>query len=290
MGLKEYLTSGAKLSRQIVQLQTNITGSGSVELGAAYALLSIETDVPCRIRLYDNAFSRDNVAEKARSFGDTNVPSNIALIGDISASSIGKYTLDPVVYGLASTSSNKLTYYKIDGTSAASINFVRYLLEDSTVSIDNRRTLPVIKQNVPLGGYITGTLTYDPISQIIIPQTYLLISASVSGSNTRARLRLYSTSGSLQNTTEISRSFTTESSATSKLIVDAVMSGGAVTYFVPKIIGANLTNMNNNLNSIRGIPTSIAGANEMYYILQNVATTPADTQISASLHVFSLED
>jgi hypothetical protein len=101
---------------------------------------------------------------------------------------------------------------------------------------------------------------------------------------------LYTTSGSFSDTVEVNRSFTTESSATSKLIMDAIMSGSETTYFVPKIIGANLKNMGIDLNLIRNNSDKIMGANELYYILQNANTTGGTVAISASLHLFSLED
>jgi hypothetical protein len=51
MGLKEYIRLGAQLTRDTITTQTTVVGSGSVELGSAYALLSIQTNFPCRLRL-----------------------------------------------------------------------------------------------------------------------------------------------------------------------------------------------------------------------------------------------
>ena len=287
MGLAEYIKAGAGLQRAVINLQTDITGSGSVDLGSAYVLLSMTTTAPCRLRLYDNSQSRDDTAEKVRIFSNTNISASTALIGDFTMST-GTYTIDPVVYGVIENSISKLTYYRVDNTASGQfpqITFKRYLLENSSVSTTARKNIPVITASLAVNALVSGTL-YN--SQI--PTTYLLVSASVSGSSTRARLRLYSTSQSFSDTVEVNRLFTTESSATSKLIVDAIMSGSETTYFVPKIIGVNLKNMGTDLNLIRNNIEKIMGENELYYILQNVDTTGGTVAISASVHMFSFED
>jgi hypothetical protein len=94
----------------------------------------------------------------------------------------------------------------------------------------------------------------------------------------------------LANPTEASRSFTTESSADSSLIVDAIISSSQTTYFVPKIMGINLANITQNLNSIKGDNTKLMGDNKLYCILQNASSTGGPESMSVSLHVFSLED
>ena len=288
MGLSEYIRAGASLRREIVTLQTDAVGSGSVTLGSAYILLDITTDKPCRIRLYDNESSRDNVGEKNRPFGNTSVSSSIALIGDISMSSIATHTIDPVLYSVVENATNQLTYYKIDNVTSPpypKITFNAFLMEIPAISTTNRKTLPQLQYSFAANGITSGTLA-DPV----IPQTYLLVSASVTGSSASAvtRLRLYSNSSSLYSPTEISRSFTTESTAVSYLIVDALMSSSQVTYFVPKIIGANLQNAGADLNITRTDRNKMAGNNELYYILQNVSSV--SSAVTTSLHVFSLED
>jgi hypothetical protein len=288
MGLAEYIKAGGSLKRELVTLQTDATGSGSINLGSAYVLLNITTDAPCRLRLYDNVTSRDNAAEKIRTFGNTNISASTALIGDFSMSIANNYSIDPVVYGAVAEPTTKLTYYKIDNASGPpypKITFNRYLLENADVSIANRITLPVIQSSLTSGQITSGTL-----ASITIPQTYLLLSASVSGSSTRARVRLYSTSASLYNSSEVTRPFISESSANSYLIVDAVLSGSETTYFVPKIIGANLRNMGTDLSITRTSRSRIVGERELYYILENVSSTPGAASITASLHIFSLED
>lgn len=288
MGLVEYIKSGASLKRETITLSTNVTGSGSVGLGSSYILLTIETDKPCRLRLYDNSASLYNVTEKNRLFGNTNIPSNIALVGDFSMSKAGTYTIDPALYGVVEETTTKNTYYLVSnntGSTYPTIKFTRYLLEDSAVSTDSRRTLPTIIATLSPTQSITGS-----IYSTQIPQTYLLVSASASGSNTITRIRLYSTANSLTDVTELSRSFATESSATSGLIVDTILSSSQTTYFIPKIVGVNLANITQNLNVIKNNTDKITGNNELYYILQNVSSSGGIASMSVSLHVFSLED
>jgi hypothetical protein len=183
-----------------------------------------------------------------------------------------------------------LTYYRTENTQSGVnpvITVTRYLLEDSSVSTLNRVNFPQITGSLPANRIISGTL----LSATNIPHTYLLVSASMAGSSAgQARLRLYTTNESFSNNTEISRSFATESSNNSKLIVDAILTGSEITYFVPKIAGANLQTMGTDLNAIRLDRAAILGNNELYYILQNPATSGGTITVSASLHVFALED
>jgi hypothetical protein len=288
MGLEEYIRAGAKLERSIVNLATTIVGSGSVDLGSAYLLLNISTTQPCRFRLYDNSQSLADSTERTRAFGNTNIANSVALVGDFSMSVAGTYPIDPSLYGIVQDASSKLSYYRVENTQSGQypeISFTRYLMEVPTISTANRVTFPSITASLNAQQLISGTL-----SSAGIPRTYLLVSASVSGSSTRTRLRLYSTSEALSNIVEVSRSFATESAANSKLIVDAVLSGSQLTYFVPKIAGANLQTMGTDLNTIRTNRTAIMGNNELYFIMQNMATSAGTVSTTASIHVFALED
>ncbi len=288
MGLEQYIRAGAKLERGDVSLTTAENGSGSVNLGSAYVLMNISTTAPCRLRLYDTSQSLANSGERIRPFGSTNISASVALVGDFSMSAAGTYTVDPAVYGLAEDPASSLTYYRVENTQSGQypvINFTRYLMEVPAVSIANRVTLPQITASLLPGQLVSGTL-----SSISVPRTYLLISASVSNPLARTRLRLYSTSEAFTDTVEVSRSFQTESLSNSKLIIDAILSGSEVTYFVPKITGANLQTMGTDLNAIRTDRTAIMGLNELYFIIQNVSSSGGTMSTSASLHVFTLED
>lgn len=292
MGLAEQIRAGAVLSRKSFTINTDISGIGSASLGSAYTLLSIETTAPCRFRLYDNAESRNNTAEGLREFGNTNISESIALIGDFSMSTANvTYTITPPMFAVVEDSQN--TYYSIsNAASTPTITLTRYLIEDSAVvptiggryTVPNRRTLPTITGLLAAGGMVSGT-----VANSTIPQTYLLVSASITGSIQQARVRLYNTSYAITNVVEKNRPFATEPTAQVGLIVDAIFSGSN-TYFIPKIVGANIQSMGTDLNNIVGNQSLLAGNNELYYILENIATGGGSQQITASLHVYSLED
>jgi hypothetical protein len=70
------------------------------------------------------------------------------------------------------------------------------------------------------------------------------------------------------------------------LLVDVIITGSETTYFIPKIIGANLENMGTVLNALN-VPQ---GNNELYYIFQSMATTGGAQDMTASIHVVSVEN
>jgi hypothetical protein len=287
MGLTEYIRAGAALSRDNIVATGSVVGSGSVNLGSAYVLLSIQASSPCRVRLYDDLSSLTNVGERNRAFGNTNISESVAMIGDLSMSAAGTYTIDPPMYGITTPAATKLTYWRMEQTGSGGppfITFNRYLLEDSSISTLSRKTLPTIQSSLAPGGRAVGTIVDSTI-----PTTYLFVSASLSNAAHIARLRLYSTDTALLNSTEVSRSFATES-LQNTLLFDLIISGSSTAQFVPKIVGANLENMGSDLNILRSNLSNIYGYNEIYYILENLAPSGGTVTVAASVHVFSLED
>lgn len=288
MGLAEQKLAGATLNRITTTFTTDAVGSGSVNLGTSYVILAIETSTPCRVRFYENAESRDNAGEIARTFGDTNISSSVALVGDFSMSAPARYTTDPALYGI--THSGSLTYYRITSSTPANLNITTYTIEDGNIlpqggtqyTSNNRRNLPVFDETISAGAYVSGTL-----DSAIVPRTFLLVSASVSGASNVTRLRLYSKSGSLVDATEVSRSFSVEPSSSAYLIADMILSGSETTYFTPKIIGAGFKTLTSNMQPMLGSRVAIDSDDVIYYVLQNVGATP---KVSASVHVFALED
>lgn len=285
MGLSEQIQAGANLDRTDVTFTTSVTGVGSASIAPSYAILKIQASSPCRLRLYDNLSSRDEAGEIVRPFGDTNISESVALVGDFSMSAAGQYAVDPVLYAVSADFNNPYTYYRVSPASSIDIKATVYPIEIvapgvGVYSLDNRRTLPVITASLSAGAKVSGSLASTEI-----PQTYLLVSASA---NSLSRLRLYSTTAALSNTQEITRPFSVEPSASFNLIADMILSASKTTYFSPKIIGANLANMGSNLLLIRGNQALIDGENELYYIIENISASPI--QVSASLHVYSLED
>jgi hypothetical protein len=293
MGLAEQLRAGASLVRKSTTFTTDPSGIGAQSIDSSYAILSIQVNAPCRIRFYDNEASRDDVAEAARPFTDTGVPSSVALVGDFSMSAAGIYSTDPILYAVSENFSSPLTYYRIEpSTPQTNVTLTTYTIEDNTIiagesliyAVDNRRNLPIVTASLSGGEFETGS-----ISNSTIPQTYLLVHASGSDVANIARLRLYSNSGSLSNADELNRPFSTEPSASAYLITDVILNGTDITYFSPKIIGSNLQNMGPNLLLIRGNQEALSGKNEMYYVLENLDPLAVDTPISASVSVFALE-
>lgn len=293
MGLAEQIRAGAGLVRDVITI-SDVVGSGSVNLGGTFVVLSIQNDntsSPVRFRLYDTSNSMLDATEKNRLFGNTNIPATITLIGDFSMSAGSLVSIDPVVFGHSRITSPPETYYRIE-PSGSQVKVFRYLLEDVNVvptantpyDISNRRHLPPITGSLNISGMVSGTLAYD-----VIPTTYLLVSASLSDPSHKARLRLYSYSSSLYNSSEKTRPFSTEPSASVRLITDMIITGSENLNFSPKIIGANLTNLSGSLNTIRKSKSLIDGEREMYYILENVNTSGGTVGISASLYVYALE-
>lgn len=291
MGLAEQIKAGGSLVRKTNTFTTDAIGSGSVALGSAYSILAIESSVPCRLRFYDDIDSLKNAGEVARTFGDTNISASVALIGDFSMSVAGRYTVDPILFGIPATASTALTWYRIEPASpAASVTVTNYILEDipptagTFYTIDNRRALPDISATLGSGGQASGSIVDSSI-----PATYLLMSASLASAAQVARLRLYSTTSSLSSSAEKARPFTTEPSASAYLIADMIISGSEITKFSPKIVGANLDNMGTNLSLIRGNQTLINGKSELHYVL-NRTDGGASATVTVNLHAFSLED
>lgn len=289
MGLSNYLARGATLTRETLTFTVDPSKIGSINLGSAYVLLSIETDIPCRFRIYDNAASRNDATETSRPFTTPFVRDNIALVGDFSMSAAGTYTIDPVTYGVINDAASNLTYYRAEGaftTPTPTITLKRFVLENSSLSIESRKTIQYITGSLNAGALLSGQL-----ENVNTPKIYLLVSASITNPSAFARLRLYSTSGSLGVASEVSRSFATESVA-KDLIADIIITGSQTTYFSPKIIGANMQSVgytSSSLSQLQQDRVALTGYNNLYYILQNVGST-GPTSISASLHVFSLED
>jgi hypothetical protein len=288
MGLAEHVNAGAQLTRDVITL-TDTTGTGVINFGATYTILSLAPNIPCRFRLYDDATSRDDATETNRTFPDTNIPASVALIGDFSMSAAGIYSVDPVLFGHAESFTSPLSYYRVEPP-GAQIRVTRFLLEDNTVpptvggfyTRDNRRLLPTFAAtNLPANGITSGS-----IEDAAIPTTYLLVSASLQ-TPSDARLRLYAKEASIHVTEEKERPFHIEPSADAHLLVDMILSDAEVTRFSPKIVGANLQNMGNNLQLLVGNVELLDGKQELYYILENLTGSTASVEVL--VYVYALE-
>jgi hypothetical protein len=298
MGLEEHIKAGAQLTRNIIT-NTLPTGSGSINLGSVYGILRLQNDIPARLRLYDTEESRDNISEISRPFGVFPPVSTISLVADFSMSSAGTYTIAPAVFGMCSSSTSPTTFYRLETTtgqpSQSLLSITRYLMEDSLVipdpltfyTINNRRTLTIQSSTTMSNDTIINSGTLSTGTETI-PQTFLMISASLANTQQEARVRLYATSSAVNNTTEKNRPFATEPSESVMLLVDAIISGSDVLYFSPKIFGANLETMGDDLSVTATSLSKITGKNEMYYYIQNLSGFSANPEIKFS--IYSLED
>jgi hypothetical protein len=278
MGLAEHLSEGAIL--QIKTLPFSGSAINSASFGSAYIILGISTDVACRIRFYDDEYSVNDSNEDTRPFGESPSATNIGLIGDISMSAPGNYTLDPVLYGVPSGSLDFLTYFKIteNNTTPVSGSLTVYNLEDTNITANINNTF--YKQ--PL----KRVITFDSNKNILnstddsAGRTYLMLEATA---DTTCRLRLYGRSQSITNEQEINRTFDQAITNSSLfLLADMELEAGVPTKFIPKIIGSNMETVSSNLSSILINRTAISAKSEIYYILEPPAIV--------DMKVFVLED
>lgn len=302
MGLKEQIAAGVIFERSTAIFTTDVVGYGSIQIAPTYTILSIQSDKSIRLRLYDNETSLLDAGEIARGFTNTAVSNSIALIADISMSS-GLYTIDPAVYGVSENPTTPLTYYRVENDSQATILINYFPIESNKVtpaigtaySLNNRRTLAVSKS------VAFGEKPFVSRVGTGVPNTYLLISASLDDPTHIARLRLYASLkqavGTEDPLIERNRPISTEPPPEIPLIVDMIISGSETMYFTPKIIGSNIQTLhfngseavNRNLFDFRTNPTLLNGINRFDVVVENLGpTSPAS--ITASFHVYVLEE
>lgn len=282
MGLKEQLNFGANLLKREL-LSFTITGSqpvysGSFDLGRTFALTNVKSTTPCRIRLYGNEYSRDELNEKIRPYVSQSIPQDIALIADINLDTLEAYNLYPVLFGanLDNVISDTI-YYTIDSSSAApmigtnTIQFNRFIMEDGSVvgspGVITRQTV-LITGSIAPGEMFSGSIT--------TPKTYLLL--QVIPNVSPIRVRLYADSSYRDNITEKNRPINIEPISSSGLISDMYMSSTTTASLTPILLGRNSNDVLNN---------TLFASSVTYYTITNDSFA---SDVSASLHLFSLED
>jgi len=278
MGLAEHLRDGAVLERRTIPFSGD--GIISTQIAAAYIILGIEVDEPCRIRFYDDEDSATDALEQTRSFGDITITTDIGLVADISMSATGSYTIDPVLYGIPQDTDSYLTYINITENSEPEVNgnLLVYVLEDQNLqpSDDNPFYKTPLRRMLTFNGN-KNTLNF---ADDRAPKTYLMIDAI---SDTDCRLRLYGKSQSLNDETEVSRSFDEAVlNQTLVLLADMKLESGSMTKFIPKLIGTNVQTIPFDLSSIAINRAAIGGFSEIYYNLE-----PSG---SVEMNVFAVED
>lgn len=282
MGLREQLNAGSTSIRRD-RVNFTVTGSrarytGSFDMGTTFVLLDAQTSTPCRVRLYGNEYSRNEVNELSRPFiSHSTIGQDIALIADINLDNTEIFTLSPFLYGanLDNTTSSSI-YYTVDTGSSSpfsgvnTISFNRFILEDPTIanlgSIVTRKSF-IVSGSIPSGSHITGSIP--------TPKTYLLL--QVTPNTSPIRLRLYADAMYRNVVSEISRSFDIEPSSSTGLIADIYLDTTATSSLTPILLGRNSNHTS----------AAIAGSSITYYTLTNASGT---SDISASIYTFSLED
>lgn len=283
MGIKEYIQAGSdRIKRESVTITLSTSDqrqTGSVDIGSAIALTEIQSNTGCRIRLYGDAASRNDVNELTRPFISQSISSSISLIVDADITNQQRFRLSPPLFGLnLDNPTSNLLYYTIESSSggqlssANSVTLTRLLIEDLGLpTVDNRDVLVVSASSLAAGNYVTGSIQS--------PRTYLLY--KVLPTAVPLRLRLYTSQSFRNDTTEISRPFSTEPNSGSGLIADIYMEDAANTPMVPVVVGRN-ENDSTNFSFINA-------DQETYFTLDNVSGGSMAV-VSASLYVYSLED
>ena len=264
MGIFELGQSGSNFKRnQITLLSSNVSGS-TAAFDSSYILLGITAQSPCRVRLYsdEDSVSIDN-GRISSSFA-LNPAVGLILDTELDSSQLS-FTFDPPIIG--TTFSSGLTWYNISSSVSQPIVITSYPIEFSTTT--GRTQIAVSGSNI-----ITGSTGVE--GNIYSPKSFIILSGSASTID--SRLRLYSRDiGTVPNNEKI-RSFGTEPATGSSLIVDMIFDSASFAYkLVPIIEAYNLDTYEN-------------GNNYVGYILQNVSTTNATANITASLHIYSIED
>ena len=255
MGLIEQIQSGALFTRQQVSL-TNTPVSGSTTgFGPSYILLGVTANNPCRIRLYSDSASV--ALDNSRPSSSLNIDAGVGLTFDGTLTDDLSLTFDPPIP--ATTFSGSKTWYNISASSATSVTFTTYPIEQFA----DRQAI-TIQQYASASNVIhEGTFT--------APKGFLILSAS---SNVISRLRLYSVDSSIPLAEKV-RPTGSLPADDSKLIVDMSFESASYAYKLSPILEAY------NLNSLPN------GTNTYSYIIQN--RTAANAAVTASLYIYPTE-
>lgn len=255
MGLLEQIQSGALFTRQTVSLTNTPLSGSSTSFGPSYILLGVTANNPCRVRLYSDSASV--ALDNSRPSSSVNIDAGVGLTFDGTLSDDLSLTFDPPIP--ATTFSGSQTWYNISASSATSVTFTVYPIEQFT----DRQAITIKQYALASNVIHEGTFTAS--------KGFLLLSASA---NTICRLRLYSVDSSIPLAEKVrpTGSLPTDDS---KLIVDMSFESASYAYKLSPVLEAY------NLNNLPD------GTNTYGYIMQN--TTAAAASITASLYVYPTE-
>jgi hypothetical protein len=256
MGLLQQIQSGAQFVRGTTTLSV---GSGSsTTFGSTYILLDITTTGAGRTRLYSDSASVN--IDDPRPTASFSYSASVGLSLDTVYESASKIIFDPPI--IASTFSASQTWYNVSGSS---VTLTYYPIESSYTT---RNRLDVYSVSLPAGTRDFGNITS--------PKSFIILSASCSSSE--SRLRLYSRDINLVPTSETTRAFTTAPSENSYIIADMIFDTASYAYILSPVLQAF------NLEQYT------QGGNYVGYIIDNISTTGTISDVTASLHIYPIED
>ena len=263
MGILEQVQSGSNFVRTQTFLSSGVVSGSTTAFNYSYILLGITSQAPCRVRLYSDSSSMVLDANRATSSFALDPAVGLILDTELDSSSLS-LEFDPPIIG--TTFLNGETWYNIDSITSQTVTITSYPIEFTTTG---RSQIAVSGS-----GLLTGSTGIE--GNIYSPKSFIILSGSASQSE--SRLRLYSKDINLVPNAEKVRAFGVEPATGSALIVDIAFDSASLQYkLVPIIEGYNLK-------------TYSVGENSVGYILQNISTTTAATNVTASLHVYSIED
>lgn len=256
MGLRELVISGSKLARA----QTTIAaGTGSVDMGYTYILLSVSADAPCRVRLYSDSSSIS--IDESRPSSSFDIDSRVGLTLDTGLDALtSSFTFAPPIIGTTFTSSQ--TWYNITNP-GTNVTLGYYPIELNDTS--SRTTITIMEDGVDTGSARPGTLT--------VPNGYLLLSGYTT---TESRVRLYSNTDEIIGA-ELNRVFGEAPAEGSKLVADMMLDTASFTFKISPILQAFVLS-----------PSYLSGDNQMGYLLNNISSTPL-ADITASFTIYPIE-
>ena len=274
MGLIETIERGITLSQKTTPtgLITLPPGkglhSGSTDvLGGAFILLGVSAQRAGRIRFYSDKASMD--LDDSRAVGDFAINDGVGLVSEVVLITTLSLNLTPPLIGTSHDNGN--IWYKISGSTPLNENNIiltYYPLTDIGDATTDRTALIISGASLPTtGNGISGS--------VVSPKSFLILSASA---NVKTRLRLYAGAVSEIPSEEPARSFSSLPSSSAKLITDMMFDSASYAYKISPTLEAY---------TWQGTAYTV-GTNQLSYIMKN--ESGGSTDVTASLHIFSIED
>ena len=244
------------------------SGSPKQSMGSSFILLNARAAgaTPCRLRLYADETSRDIDANRVT--GSFTLNDSVALIADVLLTSSVSINFDPPIIG--STYGGNV-YWTINTFTSAvdtTVTVTSYPIEQNGGANEDRTSLIIT-------GSAVTTQSYAARGTITSPKSFIILSGSAT---VPSRLRLYSRPIDNVPSSEISRSFDTETLDGSFLIADLMFDSTSFQYpLVPVLEGYTWDAKNYSV-----------GSGEVGYVLENLTGTPST--ISASLYLYTTEN